>query len=325
MKQTINIEARRVVINNVEKRAPRGSARVDRPGKVLDRLPQPVHLRRDRRFARRPAADQLRDVVTSSTTQIPDDVAHTHTHETSSPSAASTVPPVVAPVARVEERTPPPSGVSAAAVAPESTAAAAPTVYYQDRLVTLYHGDCLAAPELWTHAAVLITDPPYGLGGIAGAYGTSHRTIENDLDTTVRDRVLELWGDKPAAVFGTPRLEEPPGGWRDRLVWDKQQLGLNGGPWRYVHEMIFVRGDGWRRTSDAASSILRHSSQANRAHVASRRPRPRPTDHRLRDQRGTLRLHRRSAHQPARPLRRRGMTWAIANSRRRSPSTSASN
>ncbi|WP_396645390.1 DNA methyltransferase [Microbacterium sp.] len=145
---------------------------------------------------------------------------------------------------------------------------AAPTIYYQDRLVTLYHGDSLAAPELWLGADVLITDPPYGLGAIAGAYGTSHRTIENDLDTTVRDAVLELWGDKPAAVFGTPRLEEPPGGWRDRLVWDKQQLGLNGGAWRYAHETIFVRGDGWHRISDASSSILRHPSQANRAHVA---------------------------------------------------------
>lgn len=118
-----------------------------------------------------------------------------------------------------------------------------------------------------------MTDPPYGLQALAGAYGfaSSRRgsvTIANDLDTTVRDRVLELWGDKPAAVFGTPRLADPPGEWKDRLVWDKQQLGLNGGAWRYAHESIFVRGDGWRRLSDASSSILRYSSQGNRAHVA---------------------------------------------------------
>lgn len=266
MKQTINIDARRVVIKNVDKRAPR-SARVDRSSDVLDCLPQPVQLRRDRRVARRPSATQLVDVIDRPTTEVADDIAHTHTHETSSPQAAATAPTVPAPLARVEDRAPSPTGVSAAAAAPH-TAAAAPTIYYQDRLVTLYHGDSLADPSLWLHADVLITDPPYGLGAIAGAYGMSHRTIENDLDTTVRDRVLELWGDKPAAVFGTPRLEDPPGGWRDRLVWDKQQLGLNGGAWRYAHETIFVRGDGWHRISDASSSILRHSSQGNRAHVA---------------------------------------------------------
>ncbi|OZD48603.1 hypothetical protein CH252_18930 [Rhodococcus sp. 06-1477-1B] len=267
MKQTINIDARRVVIKNVDKRPPRPSARVERSRDVLDRLPQPVQLRRDRRIARRPSSTELRDVIDSSSTQVAYDVAHSHTHQTSSPPAEETVGAVSSPPARVEERSPVAStSDSAAAVAPH-TAAAAPTIYYQDRLVTLYHGDSLAAPELWLHADVLITDPPYGLGGIAGAYGMSHRTIENDLDTTVRDRVLELWGDKPAAVFGTPRLEEPPGGWRDRLVWDKQQLGLNGGAWRYAHETIYVRGEGWHRISDASSSILRHSSQSNRAHV----------------------------------------------------------
>ncbi|QTV79448.1 DNA methyltransferase [Microbacterium sp. NIBRBAC000506063] len=166
------------------------------------------------------------------------------------------------------------SGTDTAAAEPGAyRSAAAPTLYYQDRLVTLYHGDCLTDPSLWTGAAVMITDPPYGLQKLAGGYGfrSSRRgsvTIANDLDTTVRDAVLELWGDKPVAMFGTPRLEEPPGGWSDRLVWDKAQLGLNGGAWRYAHETIFVRGDGWQRLSDSSSSILRHSTQKNRAHVA---------------------------------------------------------
>jgi site-specific DNA-methyltransferase (adenine-specific) len=38
-------------------------------------------------------------------------------------------------------------------------------------------------------------------------------------------------------------------------VWDKKRLGLNGGPWRYQHETIFVT-PGFVRVSDASSSIL---------------------------------------------------------------------
>jgi hypothetical protein len=157
--------------------------------------------------------------------------------------------------------------------APTRTATAgappAPVVapFYQDEFVTLYCGDALKLTELWTHADVLITDPPYGLQALAGAYGTSKRTIANDMDTFTRDAVLELWGDRPVAVFASPRMPEPPGAWSDRLVWDKGQLGLNGGPWRYAHENIFVRGRGWTRVDNRSTSVMRHTSQANRKHV----------------------------------------------------------
>lgn len=131
--------------------------------------------------------------------------------------------------------------------------------YYEDTAagITIYNADCRAVvPSV--ACDILITDPPYGLEGLAVSYGRHGATIENDADATMRDAVLALWGPlKPVCVFATPRLPEPPGHWDHRLVWDKVEAGMNGGPWRYSHELIFVRGDGWVRLSDNAFSVFR--------------------------------------------------------------------
>jgi len=140
--------------------------------------------------------------------------------------------------------------------------------YYQDDAVTLYHGDCREIAE-WLAADVLVTDPPYGTAGgnKRGNDGYGRRVgnqrgaervgqhIAGDQDTTVRDAVLAAWGLRPALIFGSPRLPDPPGQWSDRLVWDKKRPGTNGGPWRYRHESIYVTA-GFERTSDAAVSVL---------------------------------------------------------------------
>lgn len=151
--------------------------------------------------------------------------------------------------------------------------------YYADDLVTLYLGDCLDV-DVWLTADVLITDPPYGtqfsVENPKGGYGRRQNaagnsrhastranigvegfTIAGDTDTGVRDRALMQWGSRPALVFGSPRMPDPPTGLPivDRLVWDKRRPGMNGGPWRYRHETIFVTA-GFERTSDAAVSIL---------------------------------------------------------------------
>ena len=144
--------------------------------------------------------------------------------------------------------------------------------YYEDDYVTLYHGDCLEVADYWLDADVLITDPPYG-SETPNGYGRRDssirramledgydgRTIANDATTEVRDAVLELFKG-PTLAFGTPRMPDPPGWWDNRLVWDKREPGLNGGPWRYTHESIFVRGEGWKRTSASSFSILSYPS-----------------------------------------------------------------
>ena len=143
------------------------------------------------------------------------------------------------------------------------------SIYYQDDLVTLYHGDCLTDHLDWIQGDVLITDPPYGTQFTAsnpkGGYGRRGKaghskdgfTIANDTTTEARDSVLDAWGARPSLVFASPRLPEPPGEWSDRLVWDKVEPGMNGGPFRYTHENIFLRGEGWTRATTRSYSILR--------------------------------------------------------------------
>ena len=137
------------------------------------------------------------------------------------------------------------------------------SLYYEDEFVELHHGDCRAVRG-WTRADVLVTDPPYGTqpnstkigyGRKVQADGFRGQLIANDTDTGARDRILEMWGDKPALVFGSPRLPDPPIKVADRLVWDKKRPGMNGGPWRYRHESIYVT-EGFVRRDDAAVSIL---------------------------------------------------------------------
>lgn len=139
------------------------------------------------------------------------------------------------------------------------------SIYYQDENVTLYHGDCLDLADQWKHADLLVTDPPYGTQPNSDKVGYGRRVqesgfrgqrIANDVTADVRDTVLEIWGERPVMAFGSPRFPDPPGNWDHRLVWDKREPGLNGGPWRYTHETIFVRGDGWVRTSASAFSII---------------------------------------------------------------------
>src|SRR6478672_11254595 len=94
--------------------------------------------------------------------------------------------------------------------------------YYQDDLVTLFHGDCLEVTE-WLAADLLVTDPPYGIDWKGTDYNTGSRrdSIAGDKTTNVRDETLRLWGcDRPAIAFGS-QLLAPPTGTKQVLVWRK--------------------------------------------------------------------------------------------------------
>lgn len=137
-------------------------------------------------------------------------------------------------------------------------------IYYQDDLVTLYHGDCLEQTE-WLEADVLVTDPPYGIkveSRFGSWYGVKERQrqkniIANDDSLDVRDAVLELWKDKPAVVFGSWKMPRPPLT-KHLLVWHKkgQAPGPTNAPFMVQHEEIYVWGDGFVSTSPPMRSVI---------------------------------------------------------------------
>ena len=126
--------------------------------------------------------------------------------------------------------------------------------YYEDDLVTLYHGDCLEITE-WLDADVLVTDPPYGIAWTQGGqYNTPREAagrkkanvVANDQSPAVRDAAIESWGSKPAIVFGSWRIARPPKV-RQRLIWHKVKSapGMSAAPWYSADEEIYILGQGF--------------------------------------------------------------------------------
>lgn len=118
--------------------------------------------------------------------------------------------------------------------------------YYQDEAVTIYHGDCREIlPNV--EADVLVTDPPYGMSYVSNkSLRGPSRPIGGDETTELRDWLLEFWGNRPALIFGTWKVDRPEA--RMMLVWDKGDVPGMGDlklPWGPSHEEIYVRGDGF--------------------------------------------------------------------------------
>ena len=138
--------------------------------------------------------------------------------------------------------------------------------YYQDDLVTLYHGDCLEVTE-WLAADVLVTDPPYGISwktqANKRAKSQAHAGIKNDGDTAFRDAALVAFGDKPGFVFGSWRAPFPPRS--QTLVWRKPvDAGVVGSVtgFRLDTELIFMTGK-WPKRNSARSSVIETNGGKN--------------------------------------------------------------
>jgi hypothetical protein len=138
--------------------------------------------------------------------------------------------------------------------------------YYADDLVSLYLGDCREVTA-WLEADVLVTDPPYGRGwrqggGLRSSRGrpsvsNSRDGITGDLDTSIRDDALGLWGDGRAIVFGDLMLP-PPSGTRQVLPYLKaQDAGARGATagFRRDAEAVYLIGP-WPSGIGGRSSLL---------------------------------------------------------------------
>jgi site-specific DNA-methyltransferase (adenine-specific) len=164
--------------------------------------------------------------------------------------------------------------------------------YYADDSVTLYHGDCREVTA-WLEADVLVTDPPYGIqhekkqGSSRvpkSRGGTQTRTrgvLAGDATTAARDDALDLWGERPALVFGSWRMPRPVGT-VSRLIWHK--AGSTPGPARAAFlsndEEVYVLG-AFPATSPPERTVLttheiRHGSAGASARIGH--PTPKPLD-----------------------------------------------
>lgn len=154
--------------------------------------------------------------------------------------------------------------------------------YYEDDLVTLYHGDCLEITE-WLAADVLVTDPPYGVAWKSGQFSRAKNPVEvsiaADDSPEVRDVALNLWGnERPALIFGSWRVPRPLGV-NNRLIWYKaaSKPGMRTQPWYATDEEIYQIGAGFLGKPTHNVYITRESRDGANGEVARwGHPTPKP-------------------------------------------------
>lgn len=178
------------------------------------------------------------------------------------------------------------------------------SVYYEDDLVRLYHGDCLNVMSDLDAASIstVLTDPPFSSGGrreSAKSLRTSMTRSTSDADWIMGDamstpgfsylmrdcgllwrRLLvpgghalafidwRMWGTMAAALESADLRQHP------LIVWDKGRLGM-GAIFRNQHELIVHMSNGTPLPPQRRDTpnVLRYTPTSNEHH-----PTEKPTD-----------------------------------------------
>jgi hypothetical protein len=141
---------------------------------------------------------------------------------------------------------------------PEAAGGATP--YWEEPGIAIYCGDCRRIfGDLFERAAVLLTDPPFGIEYHTNAprKDGNARRIKGDRGTFLRDFVLSWWEDRPALVFGSAKAPRPYGV-RQTLIWDQGgALGMGdlSIPWKPSWQEIYVLGGPWAGSRDCGSVL----------------------------------------------------------------------
>jgi len=153
------------------------------------------------------------------------------------------------------------------------------TPYYSKDGITIYHGDCREILPTLPKVDLVLTDPPYGIALKNGTWSGGDYEIAGDESTCLRDEVLGLCVDTPAAVFGTWKVPRPEGTVQC-LIWDKTDgtgpgmgdLGLQFG---LSHEEIYLIGN-WPKVAKRRGSVIRTRDGIRALAVSLGHPTPKP-------------------------------------------------
>lgn len=147
------------------------------------------------------------------------------------------------------------------------------TAYYEDDLVTLYHGDGVAAGLIAPAGIALVTDPPYGVGYRSG-WREIGVEIEGDTSTEARDDAIATWGLRWAIVFGTWKVARPSNV-REVLIWAKSGPGMGDleSPFGCSHEEIYLIGGPFVKADPRSGTVLHYERIVGKTH-----PTPKPID-----------------------------------------------
>lgn len=114
--------------------------------------------------------------------------------------------------------------------------------YYQDDLVTLYHGDCREVTE-WLEADALVTDPPYPNN--AGHFDAAIPIARDLVEAWSRDAIV-FWNECEFPPYGVPPVAVH--------VWHRPNV--NGRPYEPAFQFST---DGKKRRSLVLSHSFIHS------------------------------------------------------------------